>query len=438
MGKRGAWFTAVKRAIICESKEKREKKSRKSQRWFGKQRSIGLDSSEAEKTVVVAPTRSPMQDVKLMEAENEQNRHAYSVALVTAMAAEAAVAAANAAAEVVRLRTAAACNSGNTKEEIAAVKIQTAFRGYLARRALGALRGLVRLKSLVRGQSVRRQSASTLKCMQTLARIQSEVRARRIRLSEETSAVQRQMQQQHEKELQKPLVSNAENWDDSTHSKEKIDANLQQRREAAMRRERALAYAYSHQQTFRNSSTSRNQMFTDPNNPGWGWSWLEQWMANRTLLENMNNAVDKEPTVNDHSRSSPKIQSPAAQKHNRPSSRQSPLTPKSKIASKMTDDDSKSMISTQSERGPRQSIAGSSVRDDESFASSPAIPGYMASTESARAKSRLSTSSPVGSEKLGGSVKKRLSFSSSPGGLRRHSAPMKGDLSHVNDVALSS
>lgn len=65
-----------------------------------------------------------------MEAENEQNRHAYSVAIATAVAAEAAVAAAHAAAEVVRL-TAAAQNLGKTKEELAAIKIQTAFRGYM-------------------------------------------------------------------------------------------------------------------------------------------------------------------------------------------------------------------------------------------------------------------------------------------------------------------
>lgn len=64
-----------------------------------------------------------------MEAENEQTRHAYSVALATAAAAEAAVAAAHAAAEVVRLT--ATRSSGKTKEEIAAIKIQTVFRGYL-------------------------------------------------------------------------------------------------------------------------------------------------------------------------------------------------------------------------------------------------------------------------------------------------------------------
>lgn len=85
---------------------------------------------EAEKAVVVQATPPPTEEVKLLEAESEQNRHAYSVAIVTAMAAEAAVAAANAAAEVVRLR-AAAYTQGKTTEEIAAIKIQAAFRGYM-------------------------------------------------------------------------------------------------------------------------------------------------------------------------------------------------------------------------------------------------------------------------------------------------------------------
>lgn len=69
--------------------------------------------------------------MKLAKAENEQNKHAYSAALATAMAAEVAIAAAQAAAEVVRLRAAVQYYSGKSKEEVAATKIQTAFRGYL-------------------------------------------------------------------------------------------------------------------------------------------------------------------------------------------------------------------------------------------------------------------------------------------------------------------
>ncbi|KAL6545272.1 hypothetical protein OROGR_009146 [Orobanche gracilis] len=208
-----------------------------------KKRSIDLASSSTENAVV---NYSPSEEVKLLEAEIVQNRHAYTVALATAAAAEAAVAAANAAAEVVRL-TGAARYVGRSKEEIAAIKIQTAFRGYVARRALRALRGLVRLKSLVGTQCVKRQTATTLKYMQTLARVQSEIRARRIRMSEQNSAITRQIQQKREKELERLRVPVGEDWDDSMQSKEKIEANIQQRQEAAVRRERALAYAYTHQ-----------------------------------------------------------------------------------------------------------------------------------------------------------------------------------------------
>ena len=46
------------------------------------------------------------------------------------------------------------------------------------------------------------------------------------------------------------LYQMGENWDDSTQSKEQIEASLISRQEAAIRRERALAYAFSHQVGF--------------------------------------------------------------------------------------------------------------------------------------------------------------------------------------------
>lgn len=72
----------------------------------------------------------PVEEVKLAEEENDQTQHAYSVALASAAAAEAAVAAAQAAAEVVRLTTVSQF-TGKSVEEVAAIKIQTAFRGYM-------------------------------------------------------------------------------------------------------------------------------------------------------------------------------------------------------------------------------------------------------------------------------------------------------------------
>ncbi|KAF7814100.1 protein IQ-DOMAIN 1-like [Senna tora] len=64
------------------------------------------------------------------------------------------------------------------KQEWAAIRIQALFRGFLARRALRALRAVVRLQAIFRGRQVRKQAAVTLRCMQALVRVQARVKAR--------------------------------------------------------------------------------------------------------------------------------------------------------------------------------------------------------------------------------------------------------------------
>lgn len=54
---------------------------------------------------------------------------------------------------------------------------------------------------------MQRQATTTLRCMQTLARVQSQIRARRIRLQEENQALQRQIEQKREKDIEKLRVA---------------------------------------------------------------------------------------------------------------------------------------------------------------------------------------------------------------------------------------
>ncbi|KAD7480043.1 hypothetical protein E3N88_03179 [Mikania micrantha] len=399
MGKKSSWLTAVKKALSpSDSKDTKDKKSHKKSSkkyWFGKQRSLDNDFSKTETALVKSVPLSPPTEAKLTEAENEQSKHAYSVAYATAVAAEAAVAAAHAAAEVVRL-TSATRILGRSTEETAAIKIQAVYRGHLARRAVRAVRGLGRLKSLIQGQSVKRQAISTLKCMQTLARVQSQVRSRRVLMSQE-NRVPQQLLLKHEK-----------------------DAN-----------------SIRSYQSWKNSTQSPKSTFLDPNNPHWGWSWLERWMAARPW--EAQSITGKEPSVGE-----------TGKRVSRPPSRQSPSTPPTRAPSSSSrvrpesqkgsvDEDSTSFYSVQSDRNRRNSRA-SSVCDNESLDSSPAVPNYMASTMSAKARSRFASPvhspSPLGSGRKGtsekgsvaGSAKKRLSFSGSPArSTKRFNEPIMMD-----------
>ncbi|MCL7051627.1 hypothetical protein MKW94_029185 [Papaver nudicaule] len=111
------------------------------------------------------------------DQNNQQNKHAIAVAAATAAAADAAVAAAQAAVAVVRLTSHGRGTMFGCREKWAVIKIQSLFRGFLARKALRALKGLVKLQAVVRGYLVRKQATATLYSMQALIRAQNTVRS---------------------------------------------------------------------------------------------------------------------------------------------------------------------------------------------------------------------------------------------------------------------
>ncbi|GMI96563.1 IQ-domain 2 [Hibiscus trionum] len=458
MGKKGKWLSSLKKAFSPKSKETKNQISK--EQFLEKQVHLGFNGCNVATLETIMLSSPRPEEVDSVGANAEQGKQTYPVAVSTAAAPSV---------EVVRCQLPIDARfAGKSKEEVAAIKIQSAFRVYLAKRALHALKGLIRLKSLMEGPVVKRQAASTLRCMQAFSGVQCQIRIRRIRMTEENRAFQRQLLQKHAKEIVN--LQMGEDWDDSLQSKEQIEASLLSKHKAAMRRERAMAYSFTHQQTWKNGSRSMNRLFMDANNPSWGWSWLERWMAARpweghgTTEKGQNNDRSSVKSAyanfgreisNAYARyqlNSDKQSPKAGQKTNQCSTAKpaSATAQKLKSASPKSsvfgpDDDARSIASLQSERNRRHSIAGSLVHDNERVGSSPWLPSYMVPTESARAKTRLQSHLGLeanGTPEKGPIVfaKKRLSYPLSPARPRQqHLCPPKVHSSITNiEVAVMS
>ncbi|KAI3706637.1 hypothetical protein L6452_24515 [Arctium lappa] len=432
----GSWFSSIKKTLSTSSKEK---KSQKSEKKGFVEENPSIPGTSIVENVGGSCDSHPFpqpEEVKPIEVDDEPPpKSASSVAVATGAAVASTAVAAN-----------MTPYSGKSMAEEAAIRIQTTFRGYLARRVLWDLRGLVRLKAVVEGPSVKRQTANTLNRTQNASHVQSQINSRRIRMSEENQALQRQLLLKRAKELAN--LQNGDEWNYSVQSKEQMEAKLLSKYEATMRRERAMAYSFSHQQPWKKSAGPPNLLFMDPTNPQWGWSWSERYMAARPWEAQ----AEKDPG-NDHASIKTGVtitRNEIAKSYARHQLNSAPSTPRSKaggplasrkikagpspqafvsgLEANLVDDDSQSVVSVRSERNRRHSVAGSMVKTDESLGGSPAARKH-AVTKSAKAKAREKGLSENGGGSTaaasGGRTKKQLDFPGSPAKPRRHSGPPK-------------
>jgi len=103
-----------------------QKSSKSKKKWFGKQK---LQTSDPSVEIDTAPPLPPPEDIKLTDIENQSNHH-HVAEITTVVDVEEPVHSVQTA--VVKTQAAAVSRfAGKPKDEVAAIKIQTAFRGYL-------------------------------------------------------------------------------------------------------------------------------------------------------------------------------------------------------------------------------------------------------------------------------------------------------------------
>ncbi|XP_027928112.1 protein IQ-DOMAIN 1-like isoform X2 [Vigna unguiculata] len=163
-------------------------------------------------------------------------------------------------------------------DDVAATRIQNAFRSFMARRTLHHLRGAVKFEALIQDHLAREQTATALNYIHSWSRIQEQIRARRICMITEARIKKKKLENQLK--LEAKIQELEVEWCSGSETMEEIICRLHQREEAAIKRERAMAYAFSHQWR-PNCSQYFGQASYSLGKESWGWSWTERWVAAR-------------------------------------------------------------------------------------------------------------------------------------------------------------
>ncbi|KAH7544061.1 hypothetical protein ACOSP7_030866 [Xanthoceras sorbifolium] len=163
-------------------------------------------------------------------------------------------------------------------QDKAATRIQKAYRVYKARKSLRRIKDTRRFNVLIQEHNVQKQTSAALSCIHSWSNIQAQIRIRRLCMVTEGRIKQKKLENQLK--LEAKLHDVEVEWHNGSETMEEILYRIQQREEAAVKRERAMAYAFSHQWRA-NSSQYLGQAYYSICKENWGWSWMERWIAAR-------------------------------------------------------------------------------------------------------------------------------------------------------------
>nr|GEV92658.1 hypothetical protein [Tanacetum cinerariifolium] len=267
------------------------------------------------------------------------------------------------------------------QQHLSAIRIQAAYRGHMVRRNVKGLTGLVRLQGVVRGQNVKRQTVNAMKQMQLLVRVQTQIQSRRIQTLE-NQALKRQANNNNDKRSETSLGDKRtemgdEYWDYSSITKEERDARTRKKVEAAIRREKALAYSYSHQ-VRKGTPTSAQNSLMDIRTGGypWWWNWLDRQLPNSNTPQPLKNLLATTP-----SRSRTPDDKRTHKQLDRLDSPSTPMSSRSMaLLSRSRTPPNRMMKYSRASRGGGSPF---SMKDDDSLMSCPqfsSVPNYMSPT----------------------------------------------------------